>query len=337
MKFGIFAPIPMATIGAPETVLAAKQALLPLPGETQDKQFLFAQDVLLQADQVGFDLCLFAERHLGHDLAAWVLASALGSQFKNMLSLVAVHPGLWDPVMIAKLAASLDRVTSGRMAVNIVNGWFDEEFRMFGGKVLDGDERYERAGDFIEILKGLWNSPEYSHSGRHYQIDRARLLLKPATATAPEIYSVSAGEKGREFIAKHCDWWFINYPKEATSTAEVMQAIRSCIADMNERSARYGRKVRYAMNPFIAIGKNEEDAIEQTLQSVYSSEENPDKRKIEIRMMPNMRAGLMGRPEDILSQLRRFQDLGLELILFKMIPSVAIVRKIGDQVISAMR
>ena len=336
MKFGIFAPIPMATVGAPETVLAAGSALLPLAQDEQDRQFLFAERILTLADQVGFDLCLFAERHLGHDLSAWVLASALAPKFRRMLSLVAVHPGLWDPVMVAKIAASLDRVTRGRMAINIVNGWYDEEFRMFGGEVLAGDERYDRATEFIDIIRGLWTSPEVTHHGEHYNLENARLLLKPGSSHSPEIYSVSAGEKGREFIAKCCDWWFINYPKEATSTAEVMAGIKSCIADMNERSARYGRRVRYAMNPFIGIGASEQDAVDKTLQTIFAREENPDRRKIEVRMMPNMRAGLMGRPEDIIAQLRRFEDLGLELILFKMIPSTENVNQIGQKIIAVM-
>ena len=336
MRFGIFAPIPMATVGAPETVLAARAALAPLSDDELDRQFLFAERILTLADQVGFDLCLYAERHLGHDLSAWVLASAMAPKLRRMLSLVAVHPGLWDPVMVSKLATSLDRVTRGRMAINIVNGWYDEEFRMFGGEVLAGEERYERAGEFIDIIRSLWSSPEVSHHGKHYDVDKARLLLKPGSPRSPEIYSVSAGDKGREFIAKYCDWWFINYPKEATSTAEVMAAIESCIVDMNERSGRYGRRLRYAMNPFIAIGASEEDAVEKTLQTIFVSEENPDRRKIEVRMMPNMRAGLMGKPDDVVAQLKRFQDLGLELILFKMIPSPENVQRIGEQIISRM-
>src|SRR5689334_11150955 len=144
MQFGIYAPIPMATIGSPEAALADKQAQSPLPDGQLDAQFDLSVDLLQAADEVGFDLILFAERHLGSDMSAWLLASAVGSRLKRIRSLVAVHPGLWDPVMIGKLAVSLDRMCRGRMAINIVNGWFDEEFRMFGGTVLQGEERYRR-------------------------------------------------------------------------------------------------------------------------------------------------------------------------------------------------
>ena len=145
---------------------------------------------------------LFAERHLGYDLSAWLLASAVGSRFNRMRSLVAVHPGLWDPVMVGKLAVSLDRMCKGRMALNIVNGWFDEEFRMFGGTVLQGEERYRRTVEFIDILRGLWANETFSYDGQFYKVDKGQLLLKPATPTLPEIYSVSRSDRGRDFIAR---------------------------------------------------------------------------------------------------------------------------------------
>src|SRR5215831_925295 len=127
MQFGLYAPIPMATIGSAQVAQAAAEALSPLPAGRIDAQFELGVELLTAADEIGFDLVLFAERHLGNDIAAWVLASAIGSRLNRIRALVAVHPGLWDPVMIGKLAVSLDRICRGRMALNIVNGWFDEE------------------------------------------------------------------------------------------------------------------------------------------------------------------------------------------------------------------
>src|SRR5687768_3115405 len=116
MQFGLYAPIPMVAVGSAEIAQAAAEALQPLPSGRRDAQFEHGLDLLLEADRLGFSLTLFAERHLGHDLSAWVLASAIASRFNHIRALVAVHPGLWDPVMTAKLAVSLDRVCKGRMA-----------------------------------------------------------------------------------------------------------------------------------------------------------------------------------------------------------------------------
>ncbi len=336
MLFGLYAPIPMATVGSPEAVSAAREANLPLAPGARDKQFNFCEHLLMEADRSGFELCLFAERHLGCDLAAWTLASAIASRFENMRALVAVHPGLVDPVMIAKLSVSLDRMCRGRMALNIVNGWFDEEFRMFGGTVLDEDARYKRSGEFIDILKGLWTQEEFSLVGEHFHLDRGRLLLKPA-GVPPEIFSVSAGDKGRDFIAQYCDWWFINYPKEAQSADDVLRGVEDCITDMETRASRFGRKLRYAMNPFVAVGRTEDEAVDTAIRRIQDSEPDADPRKIKLRMMPATKAGLMGPAADVRRQLQRFGDLGLELILCKMIPTAENIRKIGEEIVMPCR
>ncbi len=337
MKFGLYAPIPMVAVGSPEIAKAVKEALQPLPDNTKDAQFDLGLNMLLAADAAGFDLALFAERHLGHDMAAWVNASAIASRLQHIRALVAVHPGLWDPVMIAKMAASLDRICNGRMAINIVNGWFEQEFEMFGGKVLQGEDRYRRSFEFIAILRGLWRDETFSFDGEHYHVDKGQLLLKPATNLPPEIFSVSTSDRGRDFIAETCDWWFVEFPKEAESTDEVMRALDASIADMNQRTARTGRKVRYALNPFLALGASAEEALEETIQHVFAYDADPDARKIKRRLLPATKAGCIGRPEDIRSQIGRFENLGFELLLLKIIPSVENVREIGREVIAPLR
>ena len=333
MKFGLYAPIPMAIVGSREIAEAAAHAHEALPEGVRDVQYDYSNELLLTADKIGFDLCLFAERHLGEDLAAWVLASAIASRFEHMRALVAVHPGLVNPVMIAKLATSLDRICKGRMAINIVNGWFDEEFRMFGGTVLQGEERYRRTIEFIEILRGAWTNDTFSYNGEHYKLEAGQLLLKPATPTPPEIFSVSRSDRGRDFIAETCDWWFVDYPKEAETTDEVLRGIEEAVADMNARGKKFGRKIRYALNPFVALGETKEAALDATVKRIFEFDPDPDTRKIEKRMMPATRAGCIGRTEDVLAQLRRYEDIGIELVLCKIIPTVENVQMIGRELI----
>jgi FMNH2-dependent dimethyl sulfone monooxygenase len=337
MQFGLYAPIPMATVGSPEVAQAAAEALSPLPAGRLDAQFDLGIELLQAADDVGFDLVLFAERHLGNDLSAWVLASAIGSRLSRIRALVAVHPGLWDPVMVGKLAVSLDRVCRGRVALNIVNGWFDEEFRMFGGTVLQGEERYRRTAEFIDILRGLWTQATFSYAGQFYKIENGRLLLKPASPTPPEIYSVSRSERGRDFIAGHCDWWFIDYPKTAGTVDEMLRAIEEAVADMERRAKRSGRKLRYALNPFLALGKSEQDAFNTAIERIFAYDPDPDTRKIERRMLPATRLGCIGSPESVLRQIRRFESLGIELLLCKIIPTARNVQRIGEEIIAPLR
>ena len=337
MQFGLYAPIPMASVGSAEVAQAVNEALSPLPDGRLDAQFDLGVELLLAADRAGFELCLFAERHLGNDIGAWVLASAIGSRLERIRALVAVHPGLWDPVMVAKLAVSLDRVCRGRMALNIVNGWFDEEFRMFGGNVLQGEERYQRTIEFIEILRGLWTHETFSYAGTHYCLDRGQLLLKPASPTPPDIYSVSRSDRGRDFIAGHCDWWFIDYPKSAQTVDEALRGLEAAVADMSRRCERTERQVRYALNPFVALGRDEQDALDATIKRIFAYDPDPDTRKIEQRMLPATRLGCIGSVESVRRQLQRFEQLGIELVLCKIIPTVDNVRRIGEELIAPMR
>jgi FMNH2-dependent dimethyl sulfone monooxygenase len=336
MQFGLYAPIPMATVGSPEVAKAVTEALAPLPPGRLDAQFDLGVDLLQAADEVGFELVLFAERHLGNDLAAWIMASAIASRLTRIRALVAVHPGLWDPVMIGKLAVSLDRICRGRMAINIVNGWFDEEFRMFGGTVLQGEDRYRRTTEFIDILRGLWANETFSYAGQFYKVDNGQLLLKPASPSLPEIYSVSRSDRGRDFIAEHCDWWFVDFPKTAETIDDTVRGIEDAIADMNRRTTRIGRKVRYALNPFVALGKDQQEAFDMTIKQIFAFDPNPDTRKIESRMLPATKAGLIGAPDAVLRQLRRFESLGIELVLCKMIPNVENIRNIAGEIIAPM-
>jgi dimethylsulfone monooxygenase len=337
MQFGIYAPIPMATVGSAEVAQAVSEALSPLPDGRLDAQFDLGVDLLLAADRAGFELCLFAERHLGNDIGAWVLASAIGSRLDHIRALVAVHPGLWDPVMVAKLAVSLDRVCRGRMALNIVNGWFDEEFRMFGGTLLQGEERYQRTVEFIDILRGLWTHESFSYAGKHYRVERGQLLLKPASPIPPEIYSVSRSDRGRDFIAEHCDWWFIDYPKKADTVDEALHGLEEAVEDMKRRAERAGRKVRFALNPFVALGRSEQDAFDSTIKRIFAYDPDPDTRKIEQRMLPATKLGCIGSPESVRRQLQRFEEVGIELVLCKMIPTTDNVRRIGEELIAPMR
>jgi FMNH2-dependent dimethyl sulfone monooxygenase len=334
MIFGLYAPIPMATVGSADIAQAALHALKPLPDGAQDIQFTHGLRLLQAADEVGFGLALFAERHLGNDMSAWVLASAIGSQLNHVRPLVAVHPGLWDPVMTAKLAVSVDRLCKNRMAVNIVNGWFDQEFVMFGGKVLHGEERYQRTTEFIEIMRGLWTHETFSYQGAHYQLDKGQLLLKPASPTPPEIFSVSTSDRGRDFIADECDWWFVEMPKESQTTDEMLRGIEASVKDMNRRTARTGRRVRYGINPFVALGPSPEAALDTTIQQIFKFDPDPDQRKIERRMLPATKAGCMGTREAIVRQMRTFEDMGIELLLLKLIPTEENVRRIGEEIIS---
>ncbi len=338
MLFGLYAPVPHVTVGSKEIGRSVRGALGPLPAGEVDPAFTLAKDVLCAADAAGFDLCLYAERHLGADFEAWMLAAAISSWTRNIRAMPAVHPGLWHPTLIAKMASCLDRLTAGRMAINLVTGWNEVEARMYGGDILlHEDDRYVRAEEFVTVLRGMWRETPFSFNGRFYQVNASQLLLKPATSPVPEIFTASRSPRGLEMVARYADWWFLDYDKSAADLAGVEDSLRRAIEGMNQRAAKYGRKVRYAFNPFIAFGPSDEAALERAKRLLTPEEPDADVRKMMSRVGPAMKSGCIGRPPRVREQLLRYRDMGIELFLLKFVPMVEEVHAIRDEIIAPLR
>ena len=335
MQFGMYAPVPHVTVGSKEMSRSVRGAHAPLPAGEIDPGFTLAKDVLIAADESGFDLCLYAERHLGADFEAWILAAAISSWTRNIRAMPAVHPGLWHPTLIAKMAACLDRLTAGRSAINLVTGWNEVEARMYGGDILlHEDDRYVRAEEFVTVLRGMWNETPFSFDGRFYQVKESQLLLKPATV--PEIFTASRSERGLEMVAKYADWWFLDYDKRATDLAGVEDSLRDAMDGMNRRAAKYGRKVRFAFNPFVAFGDTDEAALDRAKKLLTPDDPDADVRKMVSRVGPAMKSGCIGRPQRVRDQLMKYTDMGIELFLLKFVPTVDEVHAIRDEIIAPL-
>lgn len=338
MQFGLYAPLPHVSVGAKRINRSVAGARSPLPPGAVDPAYELAREVLVEADRAGFDIILFAERHLGADLEAWILGSAIAALTERIRAMVAVHPGLWHPELIAKMAASLDRIAKGRMAINLVTGWNVEEQTMYGGDLLlHSDDRYVRAEEFAEVLRGMWCETPFSYAGKFYPVDKATLLLKPATAQPPEIFTASRSSRGLDMVARIGDWWFVDFDKTSANPKEFMHNTARAMDDMRERAARFGRTVRFALNPFIALGDSEADAVARAERLLTPDEPDADVRKMMQRVGPAMKAGCIGRPDDVRAQLAAYHEIGIELFLLKFVPSVEEVRAICDDIIAPLR
>jgi FMNH2-dependent dimethyl sulfone monooxygenase len=338
MQFGLYAPVPHVTVGSAEIAASVAGAASPLPEGVVDPAFALSRDILLEADRAGFDIILFAERHLGADMEAWVLGSAISSLTRRIRSMIAVHPGLWHPQLIAKMASTLDRLCPGRMAVNLITGWNVEEHTMFGGDTLLGnDDRYIRAEEFVEVLQGLWREPSFTYEGKFYKVDGAQVMLKPATPQPPEIFTASRSPRGLEMISRIGDWWFLDYDKTAPDTQTVMDSLQRSIDEMRRLTAMSGRRVRFAFNPYICFGASREAAMERAMQAVTPDGVETDMRKLLQRVGPATKAGCVDTPEQVRRQIETFREMGIELLLFKFPPKLEEVRAIRDEVIIPMR
>jgi FMNH2-dependent dimethyl sulfone monooxygenase len=333
---GLYAPVPHVTVGSVLIRSSIECAMSGLPDTVVDHQMQAAREIVLRAEESGFDLVLVAERHRGPDLEAWILAAALASLTSRIRIMPAVHPGLWHPTLIAKMAASLDRIAPGRSAINIVTGWNEAEARMFGGDVLLGDhQRYDRAEEFIQVLRGMWESTPFSFAGSHYNVDGSELLLKPASPIP--LFAASRSERGLDTVARSADWWFVGPDPKAEDPKAITDSLRTAIEDMNARAEQFGRRVRYAFNPFVAIGENSEAARSHVEKLLLDAASHADRAKMLDYIGPAMKAGCIGEPARVQDQLQLYSELGIELFLMKFVPTFSEIDKIRDHVIQPLR
>src|SRR5262249_4500925 len=158
-------------------------------------------------------------------------------------------------------------------------------------------------------LRGMWSETPFSLDGRFYQVTASQLLLKPATASLPEIFTASRSERGLEMVAKYADWWFLDFDKSAADVVGVEDSLRRASDCINKPAAQYGLKVRYSFNPFLAFGASQEAAVERAKRLLTPEEPDADIRKMMSRVGPAMKSGCIGRPDQVRAQLMRYSDM----------------------------
>jgi dimethylsulfone monooxygenase len=285
---------------------------------TPDKSFQFALDVVSRGEALGFDITLIAERLLGPDLEAWMLTAALASRTKTIQIMPAVYPGMITPQLAAKMGATLDRITGGRFAINVVNGWFQKEFELFsnGAWIESSGARYRRMDEFVRVLKGLWSEDHFTMQGEFYRTDDATLPMKPVRAPHPPIYTASRTDSGKDVIAEHCDLWFATYQSDHRLYEENFRTIRQDIADLDERARHFGRKLAYGISAHVICT----DTLAEAHARAEDLEAYGKRDRISSTAARGLGACLVGTPELVAERMCRYQDIGVELFLLNFHP-----------------
>ncbi|WP_328993062.1 LLM class flavin-dependent oxidoreductase [Kribbella sp. NBC_01245] len=134
------------------------------------------------SDQVRYTASYGAE--FQYESTSFSLALLLATERLKVIA--AVHPGLWQPGVLAKLGATADHLSNGRFAVNVVSGWFEGEFTALGEPWLEHDERYRRSAEFLQVLRRLWTEDDVEFAGDFYRI--RNFTLKPKPVVVPELF-----------------------------------------------------------------------------------------------------------------------------------------------------
>src|SRR3954471_92533 len=328
MRFGIWTPLPHTM--RPEPIMDRAAAALQVHGgEGVDPSFQFAVDLLRKAEALGFETTLIAERFLGPDLEAWIMAGAIAPQTSKIEIMPAVHRGILTPEVVAKMAASLDRISGGRCAINLVNGWWKDEFNLFGnGTWLEReDARYRRMDEFLQVMKGLWMQDAYSLRGEFYRVEAGSGPTKCSHQPHPPLYTGSRSPVAKDIVARLCDVMFVLVRPEHRKFEQNFDLIATDIADMDRRAQSYGRTLRYGINCHVICA----DTVEAAQAEADQLEANKNDW-ISGLIAKALGGGLIGTPALIAERIKRYEAAGVECLMLTFHPMMEGLEKFAAEV-----
>ncbi len=331
IKLGLWTPLPHTVRPEPDISRALDDLAARGQGLALDRSFQFALRAVLEAEAIGFDITLVAERLVAADLEAWAVSSALAVLTTKIEIMTAVHPGIVNPQFVAKIGASVDRLSGGRFAVNVVPGRRSQEFDLYGngGWVDKGEDHYTRVDEFIRVMKSMWTDENFSFDGQFYKASNASMLTKTMRTPYPPVYAASSASEGMEIVARECDCWFVSYDGGIDAYEANLVRIAGDIAHMKARAAAYGRQIGFGISTLIACSDDP-----GALLADARAFANDPLHNVPIKALG---AGLIGTPQTIADRIHRYEDMGMTLLMLQFHPFMDGLRQFSDRVIPLLR
>jgi alkanesulfonate monooxygenase len=181
----------------------------------------------------------------------WVISSALARETKTLRFMIAFQPGFLNPVHAARMSASLQRASGGRVVYNIISGGGGPAQLWWGDKI-DHDDRYRRTTEFLDVHKGVWKEPPFSYEGAFFHVENGSLPEPLARQEIPEIYFSGSSDAAVDAAGRHSDYYL--------SWLEPFDDLRAKFAQVRERVALMGRQARFAVRVDVLARPTEEEA-----------------------------------------------------------------------------
>jgi len=216
------------------------------------------------ADEAGIDFLLPVGRWKGYggetnyqgetwEAVTW--ATGLLAATQRITVFATVHAPLLHPVIAAKQFVTADHISQGRFGLNIVCGWNEGEFRMFGVTQRDHEARYEYGQEWIDVIRMMWEREEaFDFEGRYLSLEAVRSDPKPYGGTRPLIMNAGASPTGQAFAVKNCDALFCT-----PTGAETVEELANGIQHAKTLAAAQGREIDvYSVGVVTCCPTNEE-------------------------------------------------------------------------------
>ena len=311
----------------------------------------YIKQIGVAADNLGFDGVLIPTGRLCED--PWIVATSLLAVTKKLKFLVALRPGLLQPSLAARMTATLDRLSNGRVAINLVAGGDKTELEG-DGLYQDSKERYEAAGEFVdlwrEILKAGVEKNVVNYDGKYYKTTDAKLLFPTVQQPYPPLFFGGSSDEARELAAQKVDLYI--------TWGERPEDVKAKIEDVKQRALKYGRTIQFGIRLHVIVRETEEKAWEaaeelisklddETIEQhhkVLSNRESVGQQRMtaltnsgkarsreELEISPNLWAGiglaregcataLVGSPQIVVERIKEYADMGIDTFVFSAYP-----------------
>ncbi|MBB3637336.1 FMNH2-dependent alkanesulfonate monooxygenase [Variovorax atrisoli] len=311
----------------------------------------YLQQIAGAADNLGYEGVLIPTGRSCED--PWVIASSLIGATRKLKFLVAVRPGLHQPSLAARMAATFDRLSGGRLLVNLVTGGDQAELEG-DGVYLDHASRYEQSAEFIriwrEIIARSHDGQSFDYDGKHLSVKGAKLLYPPVQKPYPPVWFGGSSAPAHELAAEQVD----AYLTWGEPPAEVAKKI----ADVRARAERNGRKVEFGIRLHVIVRETEDaawKAAEELIsrvddetviraQAAFARMDSEGQRRMaalhaggakrtraDLEIAPNLWAGvglvrggagtaLVGDPKTVAARIEEYAALGLDKFILSGYP-----------------
>lgn len=310
------------------------------------------------AEKAGFDYALTQIRFTAgynaenqHESVSF--SHSILAKTERLKVIAAILPGPWKPALAAKQLATIDHLTNGRIAINVVSGWFRGEFDAIGEEWPEHDERYARSEEFIRSLKGVWTQNNFSFDGKYYQFKDYTLSPKPLQKPHIEILQGGSSRAARDMASRVSDWYFTN--------GNTPEELKKQIDDIREKAKANNHSVKIGVNAFVIARDTEEEAqavlreivAKANVQAVKSFDEatreagaaskegggNWAKSTFEdlVQYNDGFRTNLIGTPKQIAERIIELKKVGVDLVLSGFLHFIEEVEYFGEKVLPLVR
>ncbi len=324
-----------------------------VPDEGPEANWADIARLVKRSEQIGYDMTLIAELNLNDikgvqapALDAWSTAAAIAAVTERIELMVAVRPNFHQPALFAKAAANIDRISGGRLALNVVSSWWAKEAESYGLQFDQHDDRYARTSEWLDVVDGLWREPRFDFAGRYYTLRDA--IVEPKPLRRPVIWAGGESDAAKTMIARQCDAYVMH--------GDAPDVIAGKIADLRgRREAAGGAPMAFGMAAYAIVRDSEAEARRELERIIavpgleagkpppgfanfdqwLSGTQLERELKLQEYSVSNrgLRAGLVGTPEQVAQRVADYGGAGLDLLLLQMSPQEAEMERFSAQVI----